>query len=295
MSPRSRERGGLVRLTVGAGLVALVALSSTLGTTSARLTSAGVATVTTSTRAACAGGAPYATQLMTAAYSPTLWWRFANLTGTATVADASGHANTGSVVGTGLTFGTATIGLVSCDTTYAMRQPGAATSVGFVTTSTAAVAPTTLTIATWIRTTALTGGRIVGFGSSSVGGSTQQDRALLLDRSGRVVFHLAVTTGHLLITSPATVANGTAHLVVATLSGTSAALYVDGVRVASAPSIGLAPVYVGYWRAGWEQNIATLIPTARNQANVRQDEVAIWEGRALSGSEVSSLWVANHW
>jgi hypothetical protein len=295
MSSCARERAGLGRLTLGAALVALVTLGSTLGTTSARFTTTGDATATSSTRAACASGSAYSTLLATPAYSPTLWWRFANLTGSTTVADASGHASTGTVVGTGLTFGTANAGLVTCDTTYAMRQPGSATSTGFVATSTAVIAPTTLTVATWIRTSALTGGRIIGFGSSSTAGSVQQDRALLLDRSGRVVFHLAVTTGHLLITSPSSVANGTVHLVVATLSGTSAALYVDGVRVASAPTLALAPTYAGYWRAGWEQNIATLIPTSRNQANVRQDEVTVWEGRALSASEVSTLWAANHW
>jgi hypothetical protein len=135
----------------------------------------------------------------------------------------------------------------------------------------------------------------VGFGDSASAGSTQQDRALFLDRTGRAVFQVRTTTGNLLLTSPAAITNNAVRLVVATLSGTSAALYVDGVRVASSLVISPAPVYAGYWRAGWDQNVAAIIPTSRNQAALRQDEVAIWEGRALSDTEVTTLWTGNHW
>jgi hypothetical protein len=277
------------------GLAALVSLGATVGSTTARLTGASSAKATLSTRAACASGTPYSTLLSSPAMLPTLWWRFGNLTGTTTVTDSTGHGNTGSVVNAGLTFGTANVGLVACDATYALRQPGAAASTGFVVTPTQRTAPTTLTIATWVRGAALTGGRIVGFGDSASAGSTQQDRALFLDRSGRVVFQVRTTTGNLLLTSPAAVTTNTARLVVATLTGTAAALYVDGTRVASALVISPAPAYAGYWRAGWDQNVAALIPTSRNQANVRQDEIAIWEGRALSDTEVTALWKGNHW
>jgi large repetitive protein len=295
MRSSSGDRASVARLAVVTALAAVLMLGASISSTSAAFTGRATGVITSSTRAACAGGTPYATLLSTPAYLPTLWWRFGNLTGTTTVADSSGHANSGSVVSTGLTFGTANVGLVTCDTTYALRQPGAATSTGFVVTPTLRPAPTTLTIATWVRTTSLTGGRIVGFGDSATAGSASQDRALLLDRTGRVVFQVRTTTGNLLLTSPNPISTNAVRLVVATLSGTSAALYVDGVRVASALVISPAPVYNGYWRAGWDQNVATIIPTSRNQAAVRQDELAVWEGRALSDTEVTALWTGNHW
>ncbi len=295
MRSPSRDTLSRARLLMAAAVVAVVVTGPVMGATSAQFVTNARAGTTVATRAACSAGTPYATALTSPTYLPSLWWRFANLTATPTVTDASGHGATGTRTGTGVTFGTANAGLVACDTTYAMRQAGAAGSTGFVATTTPRTAPTTLTIATWVRSTALTGGRIVGFGDSSTAGSTRQDRALLLNRSGRVVFHVATSTGNLLLTSPAAITDNVVHLVVATMTPTTAALYVDGTRVATASFAALAPTYTGYWRAGWDQNVATLIPTARNQANVRQDELAVWEGRSLSSAEVAGIYATNHW
>ena len=122
-----------------------------------------------------------------------------------------------------------------------------------------------------------------------------QDRALLLDRSGRAVLQIATTTGNVLVTSPARITDNLVHLVVATFSGTTATLYVDGGVVASGTVAAPRPAYTGYWRAGWDQNVTALITGARNQATVRQDELAIWEGRALTAPEVAALFAGNHW
>ena len=293
MRPRWCDGGG--RLLLAAALVAVVSVGSTVGSSTARFTDSSTARWTGSTRPACSPGNPFPATLATAAYLPTLWWRFDTTTGATTVNDLSGHGNSGTVVNTGLTFGTANAGLIPCDTTYALRQPGAAASTGFVVQPTVRTAPTSYTLATWIRSTSLRGGRILGFGSSSTAGSTTHDRALLLDRSGRPVFHVRTSTGNLLLTGPARVTDNGVHQLVATFSGSVAKLYVDGALVAtSLPVTPLAP-YAGYWRAGWDQNIASLIPTARNQATTRQDEVAIWDGRVLSGAEIDTLWQSNHW
>ena len=291
----SRDAVRRLRLTAASGLVTLLVVATSLGTTAGQFAATATATTTSSTRGACATGAPYATLLGTPAYSPSLWWRFANVTGTTTVVDASGSGNAGAVVNAGLTFGVANVGLITCDTTYALRQPGAATSTGFVTTTAATTSPSTFSIATWVRTASTTGGRIVGFSSSSTAGSTLQDRALLLDRSGRVVFQVATTTGNVLLTGPTAVSNNVVHLVVATFDGATMSLFVDGAKVGTAVVASPAAPYSGYWRCGWEQNVAALIPTARNQAAVRQDEVAVWQGKALSATDVATLWAANHW
>ncbi|MFN8157871.1 MAG: LamG domain-containing protein [Candidatus Nanopelagicales bacterium] len=291
----SRDTARRLRLPLAVALAVVASVVPMVSTTSAQYTSSAAATTTLGTRAACGGGTPYATLLGSASYLPSVWWRFSETTGTTTVADGSGHGRAGTLTGSGVTFGTANTGLVTCDTTYAMRQLGNAGSTGRVVSTTPVTSPTTLTIATWIRTTSLNGGRIVGFGDSATAGSTIQDRALLLDRTGRVVFQVATTTGNVLLTSPAVVSDNVLHLVVATLSGTSARLYVDGVQVAAGIVAAPRATYTGYWRAGWEQNITAIITGSRNQAALRQDEVAIWEGRALSGAEVAALWGANHW
>jgi hypothetical protein len=176
-----------------------------------------------------------------------------------------------------------------------MRQPGAAASTGFVAATSLRPAPTTYTISTWIRTSALTGGRVLGFGNSSTGASGTQDRALLLDLAGRPAFHVRTSTGNLLLTGPTSVSDGALHWLTATFNGSVAKLYVDGSLVATSLPIVPAAAYSGVWRAGWDQNVAALIPGSRNQANVTQDEVAIWEGRVLSASEITDLWRSNHW
>lgn len=284
-----------LRLPLVAGIAVVATVAPIVGTTSAQFTASASATASVKTRAACAGGTAYSTLLSTPAYLPSVWWRFSELTGATSVLDASGHGRAGAVTGTGLTFGTANAGLISCDTTYAMRQAGAAASNGFVATTTPVTSPSSFTIATWIRSNSLTGGRVVGFGDSATAGSTVQDRALLLDRSGRAVLQLATTTGNVLVTSPTRITNNVIHLVVATFAGTTATLYVDGKQVASGTVAAPLPAYSGYWRAGWDQNVAALITGARNQATVRQDELAIWEGRALSAAEVTALFAGNHW
>ena len=116
-----------------------------------------------------------------------------------------------------------------------------------------------------------------------------------MDRSGRPVLHVRTSTGNLLLTAPTVVADGALHWLTATFDGSVAKLYVDGALVATSLPIIPRAAYSVYWRAGWDQNIAALIPTARNQADAVQDEVAIWDGRVLSGSEIANLWRSNHW
>jgi hypothetical protein len=292
---RSSDRNRLLR---SAGVVALVALASVgtvVGSSSAKLSDSATATWGGTTRTACSPTNPFPATLSAPARMPSLWWRFNTLTGATTVNDLSGNGNNGTVVNTGLTFGTANAGLIPCDSTYAMRQPGAAASTGFVATPTVRTAPTSYTISTWVRSGSLTGGRVLGFGSSATAGSATHDRALLFDRSGRPVFHVRTSTGNLLLTGPSRVTDNVLHWLAASFDGSVAKLYVDGALVATSLPVTPAAAYPGYWRAGWDQNVATLIPTSRNQANTRQDEVAIWEGRVLSGSEISTLWGSNHW
>lgn len=296
MKPRASERRRRLARLVVAPVLALACVAGTgIGSTAASFGSRAEASATVSTRPACGGGTAYAALLSSPAWTPTIWWRFSNLTGQATVPDASGNGNNGTASGSGLSFGTANAGMVACDTTYAMRTTGGAGANGRVIARTVRTAPTTFTLATWVRGTAVTGGRLVGFGSSSTGASASRDRALLLDRSGRPVLHLGTGTGNVLLTGPAAITDGNNHLLVASVTPTRAQLYVDGALMASTLLVTPPPSYSGYWRAGWETGVNLIIPGSRNQANARQDEVAVWEGRALDATEVSALFQANHW
>jgi len=289
------EQPRAARAVMVAGLVGLMSVGALVGSSTAKMSDTGTASWRGATRAACAPTNPFPATISAPATMPSLWWRFNTLTGATTVNDLSGNANNGTVVNTGLTFGVANRGLIPCDSTYAMRQPGAAASNGFVATPTVRTSPTSYTISTWVLSASLTGGRVLGFGSSAIAGSATHDRALLFDRSGRPVFHVKTSTGNLLLAGPARVTDNRLHFLVATFSGSVAKLYVDGALVATSLPITPLAAYPGYWRAGWDQSIATLIPTSRNQATTRQDEVAIWEGRVLSGAEITALWRSNHW
>lgn len=292
---RSSDHARLLRATAVAALVGLVSVGALVGSSSAKLSDAATATWGGTTRTACSPTNPFPATLSAPATMPTLWWRFNTLTGATTVNDSSGHGNNGTVRAGGLTFGTTIAGLIPCDATYAMRQAGTPATRGFVVTPVPRAAPTSYTISTWILSGSLTGGRVLGFGSAVTGGSATHDRALLLDVSGRPVFHVRTSTGNLLLAGPSRVTDNVLHWLTATFDGSVAKLYVDGALVATSLPVTPAATYPGYWRAGWDQNIAALIPTSRNQANTQQDEVAIWEGRVLSGAEISSLWRSNHW
>ena len=126
-----------VRTALVAALVGLLGAGALVGSSTARMKSSADADWTGTTRAACSPTNPFPATLSAPATMPSLWWRFGITTGATTVTDQSGHGATGRVRRTGLTFGTANAGLIPCDATYAMRQPGTATSQGFVATSVA--------------------------------------------------------------------------------------------------------------------------------------------------------------
>lgn len=292
---RSSDLTRPLRAVAVAALVGLASVGALVGSSSAKLSDSSTATWGGTTRTACSPTNPFPATLSAPGTMPTLWWRFNILTGATTVNDSSGHGNNGTIRLGGLTFGTTVAGLIPCDSTYAMRQAGSPATRGFVATPAPRLAPTSYTISTWILSSSLTGGRILGFGNATTGGSATHDRALLLDRSGRPVFHVRTSTGNLLLTGPSQVTDNLVHWLAATFDGSVAKLYVDGALVATSLPVTPAAAYPGFWRAGWDQNIAALIPTSRNQADTQQDEVAIWEGRVLSGGEISSLWRSNHW
>src|SRR5450755_921079 len=127
-------------------------------------------------------------------------------------------------------------------------------------TSTAGTASTATPLSTysleaWVKTTSTTGGMIVGDGLWQTGDSWVDDRVLYFDTHGDLEFgayNNGPTNAGLdqTIASPTPYNNGTWHHVVGTLGASGAVLYVDGVNVASDPTMVDTAVFDGHWRIG---------------------------------------------
>ncbi|WP_129338871.1 LamG-like jellyroll fold domain-containing protein [Cellulomonas endophytica] len=161
------------------------------------------------------------------------------------------------------------------------------TSSGWVSTKLAQQAPDTFTVEGWFRTTSTTGGKIVGFGSSSTGGSASTDRQVYLDNSGRVVFGVypgAVRT----VVSPGGYRDGRWHHVAASLGAGGMRLMVDGAVVASRTDTTSGQSYRGFWRIGGDSigTAWTNRPTSQYLAGTI-DEVAVYD-RVLTTAEVAA-------
>jgi hypothetical protein len=234
----------------------------------------GTTTTTASTVTVAGGAHPYTASVLSD--SPTFYYRLDETSGT-TAWDSSGTSD-------GTEVGAPTQGSAGLLTTDADTGLGLNGSTQYEYGNTSYVNPTTFTIEAWFKTSATTGGRIVGFGSAQIGNSGTYDRQIYMSNAGQVYFGVypsAVKT----INSAAAYNNGAAHHVVATLSGAGMFLYVDGGQVASDSTTTGAQSYTGYWRAG-EDNLAgwTNAPTS-NFFNGTIDDVAVYP-TALSLQQV---------
>ena len=113
----------------------------------------------------------------------------------------------------------------------------------------------TYSLEAWVKTTSPDGGMIVGDGLWQVGDSWVVDRVLYFDTSGHLefgAFNDGPTKAGLdqSIASPTAYNDGSWHHVVGTLGASGAALYVDGVSVATDPTMIDTSVFYGHWRIG---------------------------------------------
>jgi hypothetical protein len=213
-----------------------------------------VMSVATPAHAAFSSAAPTPASQLTAASafdcltaapasSAYLYYRYGEASGT-TVADVSGNARTGTLVG-GVTR---VAGSCARGGSPAIALDGTS---GYLTTSSALWAPSTFTISTWFKTTGTTGGKLIGFGSARTGASGSYDRHLYLSNDGRLNFGVYFL-GYDTVTSAKAYNDGAWHQVTATLSSAGMHLYVDGVQVAQNTSVTSAEWSVGYWRVGYD-------------------------------------------
>ncbi|CAN5234251.1 hypothetical protein BH11ACT2_BH11ACT2_06210 [soil metagenome] len=216
------------------------------------------------------------------ANAPYFFYAFNEASGS-TAVDSSGNSRSAT-----LTAGaTRTAGSCATNASPVLTLDG---STGQVTTATAVSAPKIFTIATWFRTNSTVGAKLIGFGNSQSGTSTQYDRHLYLTSAGRLIFGV-YNTSAITVTSPASYNNNAWHLATATLSTAGMMLYVDGLRVVSSTAATTAESDTGYWRIGYD-NLSGW-PSTPTDAHFAGDldNVAVYT-TALTATQISALYAA---
>lgn len=124
-------------------------------------------------------------------------------------------------------------------------------STSYASSATLVSGTASFTLEIWFKTTT-GGGKLIGFGSSRTGASTNVDRHLYLTNSGQVVFGV-FSTAVRTIQSPRSYLDGVWHQAVATLSTAGMRLYIDGAQVAQDTATTSARAMTGYWRIGYDK------------------------------------------
>lgn len=209
---------------------------------------------------------------------PSLYWRLGE--GTGPVTDLVG-GNPGTAAG-GVTTAAGS-GAIAGDTDKASSFDG--TEAGRAVTDSPVPVTSEFTVEAWFSTTTNQGGKIVGYGRSASGLSSNYDRHVWMRNDGRIMFG-TYTGATNVITSPTALNDGAWHHVVASQSAQGMRLYVDGVQVGSHPATS-AENYVGHWRLGGDNLNGW--PDQPNSVwfSGSIDEFAVYD-RALTGAAVQA-------
>jgi PKD repeat protein len=158
------------------------------------------------------------------------------------------------------------------DTAYRFRG----TNDSYLASQTQTPGPNTFSLETWFQTSSTAGGKIVGFGNANSGNSSAYDRHVYVDDSGKLTFGVYPGWGAT-VQSPNSVEDGKWHHVVASLSPSGMALYLDGKLVGSRSDVASAQNYRGYWRIGGDSAWS-----GAAYFDGRIDEVAVYPGTLTS-------------
>ncbi len=210
--------------------------------------------------------------------NPEGYWRLGETSGAAQ--DWTGYADLS--VGTGATRAVA--GAIAGDGNKAIKMNGASSSRLYGGKVSSGL--NRFSVEAWFRTSSSTGGKIVGYGTStSATSSTSFDRHLYIGSDGKLTFGVNPNSRRS-VTAPTAVNDGKWHHAVGTLSPSGMKLYVDGVLRAERTDTISGEISKGYWRIGGDAVAGW--PAAGAQDFVGDiDEVAVY-GRALTATEVAA-------
>lgn len=166
--------------------------------------------------------------------------------GSTVAVDASNNLVNGTYVGS-MTTSTVTPTACKRDVGGAYVLNG---STSFVTTPTLITNPQVFSIEVWFKTT-VASGKLIGFGNSASGVSTQYDRHLYINTGGKIVLGIYNGAARTVV-SPTSYNDGLWHHAVGTVSSAGMVLYIDGAVVASNTAFTVSENYSGRWRVGYD-------------------------------------------
>ena len=210
--------------------------------------------------------------------NPDLYWRLNETTGP-TAQDASVNLSNGTFAG-GVTYGAA-----STVTDAPARAVTFNGSTGTIGSDAQFSNPTVYSEELWFKTATSAGGKLIGFGDTKSGLSSNYDRHLYMDTTGKLNFGTYNGAANV-ITSPTAYNDNKWHHAVVTQSSAGMRLYVDGAQAASG-SVTDAQAYSGFWRVGGDRSWA-----ASNYFAGSIDEVAVYSF-ALSQAQVRAHYIAS--
>ncbi|WP_395726430.1 PKD domain-containing protein [Nakamurella sp.] len=180
-------------------------------------------------------------------------------------------------------------GAINGDTNAAVAFNG--TDSGRMSTKTALTAPQVYSVEAWFKTTTTSGGKIVGFGSSSTGNSGSYDRQIYMDNSGKLIFGNYAGASKTVATGKS-YNDGQWHQAVGTLGPDGMTLYVDGAKIATDPTTTSAVSYSGYWRLGGDNVGGWPSTPASANFNGTIDEFSVYP-RVLTDAQVLAQYQAS--
>ncbi len=216
-------------------------------------------------------------------HAPAQYWRLGEAAGNAVV-DSSINNRPGTYRA-GLTFGVA--GPLATGGNTAVTSPGTS---GLAYSNASVAAPTTFSVETWIRTTSVVGGKIVGFEATQTGWGATFDRHVYMTNNGRLTYGIVAGGTQQTVLTAASYNDGNWHHVVATQGAAGMTLYVDGVAVGTNPTV-TPDAATGFWRlgggnlTGWSNR-----PTSSAMSG-QYDEFAIYDV-VLTPAQVAAHYAA---
>jgi hypothetical protein len=216
---------------------------------------------------------------------PKFHWRLDETSGT-TAADATGNGFNGTY------FGSVSRGAPGVAGSGAVTFNG---TNALVASATSIPAQPTFSVEAWFRTTTQRGGKLVGFGNSQSGTSSNYDRHVYMTDAGRLVFGVFAGSypGSVQsIQSTGSYNDGNWHHVVGTLGRGGMTLFVDGAAVGTNPTA-LASFYNGYWRVGGDNLNGWPARPTSSYFNGVIDEVAVYD-YALTAGQAADRFALPH-
>ncbi len=207
---------------------------------------------------------------------PDLFWRLNESSGT--VADATSNGQPGTFGGTG---NRGQVGAVAPGTAYQL-------TAGSVVANQSMLSPSVYSAEVWFKTTSTSGGRLIGFGSSTnTTLSSSYDRHVYMQNNGKLAFGSYNGVQNIVATSGA-YNDGQWHHVVATQGADGMRLWVDTQLVGS-NAVSTTTNYTGAWRLGGDR---VWSGASSNFLNGSFDEFAVYS-KTLSEASVRDHFTAS--